>query len=483
VPAVLTPTARETPPATGAIRHRLENRDVETDFDNRNIVIIGAGKTGLALARFFSARGACVTVSDRASRTALAGEARQLRQMGVTLEAGAHRAETLGRAELVVLSPGVPHDLPVLVAARERGVPVTGEVELAAGFIREPIVAVTGTNGKTTTVTLIGEMLKASGKDVWVGGNIGRPLIDYVQTRSRRRQLVVELSSFQLDTIETFRPQIAVLLNVSADHLDRYATLADYTASKARIFENQAAADTAVVNAGDPRALAAAAKGRGRLLTFIQGPPEKLPTDHGAAVDEKTLVIRMPETGGQARLDLSAVALRGGHNRENIAAAALAALAAGAHLGAVRSVLVDFRGLPHRLQPAGTVGGVEYVNDSKATNVDAVLRALESFERRVVLIMGGRSKGDDFGLLREPLARNARALVVMGEAADRLLERLDGVVETRRAADMRAAVALARQLARPGDVVLLAPGCSSFDAYRDYRQRGEDFLQKVAELK
>jgi len=456
---------------------------VEPDFTSKRIVVIGAGKTGLALARFFSARGARVTVSDRADEDVLAGQADALRRMGVTLEAGEHRLETFQEADLVVLSPGVPHDLAVLTAARQRGVTVTGEVELAAGFIGEPVVAVTGTNGKTTTVSLIGEMLKASGKNVWVGGNIGRPLIEYVHDRENHETLVLELSSFQLDTIEKFRPQVAVLLNVSADHLDRYATLADYAASKGRIFENQTTADTAVVNAGDPRVLAAAAGSRARLLAFIQGSPQELPTAQGAAIDGKALAVRMQETGGEVRFDLSAVGLRGAHNRENIAAAVLAALAAGACPDGIRRALADFRGLPHRLQPAGTVGGVAYVNDSKATNVAAVLRALESFEHRVVLIMGGRYKGDDFGLLREPLKRHARALIVMGEAAERILERLGGVVATHRVENMQAAVVLARRLARAGDVVLLAPGCASFDAYRDYRQRGEDFMGKVAQLR
>ncbi len=467
----------------GVPRRRREHRDVEPDFTSKRIVVIGAGKTGLALARFFSARGARVTVSDRADEEVLAGQADALRRMGVTLEAGGHRPKTFQETDLVVLSPGVPHNLAVLTAARQRGVPVTGEVELAAGFIGEPVVAVTGTNGKTTTVSLTGEMLKASGKNVWVGGNIGRPLIEYVHDRRIHEALVLELSSFQLDTIETFRPRVAVLLNISADHLDRYASLADYTASKSRIFKNQTAADTAVVNAGDPRALAAVGGGRARLLAFIQGSPQQLPTAQGAAIEGEMLIIRMKEAGGEARFDLSAVGLRGAHNRENMAAAALAALAAGARPDGIRRALADFRGLPHRLQPAGTVAGVAYINDSKATNVDAVLRALESFDHPVVLIMGGRTKGDDFGLLREPLASRARALIVMGEAADRILERLDGLVGTHRVADMAAAVGLARRLARPGDVVLLAPGCASFDAYRDYRQRGEDFLQKVAELR
>jgi len=455
---------------------------VQTDFSGKSIVIIGAGKTGMALARFFSARGARVTVSDRAPLAALGDPRRELQELGAALEAGGHGADTLAHADLVVLSPGVPHDLPALIEARRGGVPVVGEVELASGFIHEPVVAVTGTNGKTTTVTLIGEMLKASGRDVWVGGNIGRPLIEYVHRREARERLVLELSSFQLDTIERFRPRVAVLLNISADHLDRYDGLAAYAAAKARIFENQAAGDTAVVNAADSRAMAAAAGARGRLLTYMRGCWAQLPNEQGAVIEGRSLVIRTAETGGEVRLDLSALALRGAHNQENAAAAALAALAAGAHPDGIRSALADFRGLPHRLQPAGTVDGVAYVNDSKATNVDAVLRALEAFERSVVLIMGGRYKGDDFGLLREPLARGARALIVMGEAAGRILEKLGGVVETRRAADMRAAVALARRLARPGDVVLLAPGCSSFDAYRDYRQRGDDFMQKVAEL-
>jgi len=486
VPPVLTssiPERKAVETGPGPHLQRLEVDDVDADFVGRHILIVGLGKTGLALARFFSARGARVTVSDRAPETLLASQSRQLREMGVSLETGGHRRQSFCRANLVVLSPGVPHDLPVLAAARHSGAVVTGEIEVAAGFIREPVVAVTGTNGKTTTVTLIGEMLKASGKIPWVGGNIGRPLIDYVQGRSRRERLVVELSSFQLDTIDKFRPQVAVLLNVSADHLDRYANLAAYIASKARIFENQTAADTAVVNAGDPQAMLAASKGRARLLSFLQAPPGELPTAQGATISKQALTVRMDETGGEVRIDLSNIRLRGAHNRENIAAAVLAALAGGASLDGIQSALADFTGLSHRLQSAGWIDGVEYVNDSKATNVDAVLRALEAFRRPVVLIMGGRSKGDDFSILRGPLTQRARALIVMGEAADRIMQCLKGIVDTHRVEDMGAAITLARRLACPGDVALLAPGCSSFDAYRDYGQRGQDFLQKVAELR
>lgn len=452
------------------------------EFAHKRVVIVGCGKTGLALARFFSAQGARVTVSERKPLAELAQSAAELRSLGVALESGGHRRETFLHADLIGLSPGVPPALAPLAVAREKGIPVVGEIELAARFIRQPVAAVTGTNGKTTTVTLLGDMLRASGRRVFVGGNIGRPLIEFAAQPNAVDLLVVELSSFQLDTLETLRPRISVLLNISEDHLDRYADMAAYAASKARIFKNQQAGDNAIFNAGDHRVWQLAEKIAARRLAFVHAAQQGLPTDEGAVIGETGLTLYMREVGDRAQLDLSETRLPGTHSRENICAAAMAALVAGATLDGIREALAAFKGLPHRLAPAGRFGGVEFINDSKATNVDAVAKALQSFVQPIVLIMGGRSKGSDFSALKLLVQARVRKLIVMGEARRELMNSLSSAVSTAVAEDMADAVRLAFDAAHRGDVVLLAPGCASFDRYSSYRQRGEDFMQQVVAL-
>ncbi len=454
-----------------------------SEFAHKRVVVIGCGKTGVALARFFSAAGARVTVSERRPPAAIGLPAAELRSLGVALESGGHLTGTFESADLIAVSPGVPLSLGPLAAAREKGIPVIGEIELAARFIRQPVLAVTGTNGKTTTVTLLGDMLKASGRRVFVGGNIGRPLIDFVVQGDAADLLVLELSSFQLDTLESLRPHVSVLLNISEDHLDRYRDMAAYAASKARIFRNQQPGDSAVVNAGDRRSWQLSESTAARRLSFMHGTRQDLPTDEGAVIGKTDLTFYMREVGGRARLELSGTHLPGAHSRENACAAAMAALAGGATLDGIRRALAGFRGLAHRLAPAGRLGGVEFVNDSKATNVDAVAKALQSFERPIVLIMGGRSKETDFSMLKPLVRGHVKQLVVMGEARQQLMDCLSAAVPTAVAEDMADAVRLARRAARRGDVVLLAPGCASFDRYSDYRQRGEDFIKQVAALK
>jgi UDP-N-acetylmuramoylalanine--D-glutamate ligase len=396
--------------------------------------------------------------------------------MGIALELGGHRTETFTTAEMIVLSPGVPHTLPALQAARNGGVPVIGEIELAARFIRQPIVAVTGTNGKTTTTELLGAMLAASGRRVFVGGNIGRPLIDYVDAGMSAEIVVAEVSSFQLDTIETFRPAIGVLLNITADHLDRYPDFAAYTAAKMRLFENQDAQDAAVLNAGDPVVAAHADGICSRRLFFNTTAPSA-----AADLKDRTLVLHLP---GRAPVEvgLSEFRLRGAHNTENATAAALAALAAGASPAGIQLALNAFTPAAHRLETIARIGGVEYVNDSKATNVDAVRRGLECFRSPVVLIMGGVDKGGDFGLLADVVRRRGRGLVLLGASRGALRAALGGLLPTREVASMRDAVRAAQALAAAGDAVLLAPGCASFDLYTDYQARGEDFRRAVLEL-
>ncbi len=445
-------------------------------IENSRITVVSLGKSGLSAARFCRQQGARVTVTDMAAREKFAAEARELETLGVTLECGGHRPETFVQADLVVLSPGVPHTIAPLAAARKRGVPVMGEIELAARYINQPIIAVTGTNGKTTTTELLGQMLKSAGYSVFVGGNIGTPLIDYVARGQRQDRLVIEVSSFQLDTIEHFRPQVGVLLNISPDHLDRYPNFEAYAASKMRLFANQTTGDTAILNADDPRCREATGSMPGQTLMF--GSDAK--SAHAHIADNH--IDFQSADGTVDTIDLNRWQLAGRHNLENAAAAGLAALVTGATPQALQTAIDNFEGLTHRLHLVRTLHDVRYYDDSKATNVDAVRRALEGFEAPLVLIMGGRDKGGGYQALEAPIAAKLRALVVMGEAADSITAALGHLVPTLPAADMAAAVRLAADLAQVGDAVLLSPACASFDMYASYHERGEDFCRHVRHL-
>ncbi|MBL7178711.1 MAG: UDP-N-acetylmuramoyl-L-alanine--D-glutamate ligase [Desulfobacterales bacterium] len=460
------------------------------DLANKNILIVGLGSSGIAAARFAKHKGAVVTVTDIAPEGQLAGHALEASAMGISLELGRHQAEFFERADLIVISPGVPHTIGPILGACKKGIPVIGEIEFASRFIREPVIAISGTNGKTTTTTLLGKMLETSGFKVFVGGNIGNPLIGYVDQGAGAQIVVAEISSFQLDTIETFRPKVSVLLNITEDHMDRYPDFEAYVRSKLRIFENQQKDDTAVINASDPLIRSAAKDIKARQVPFYQYDSHDDCSQECAVIDwsgfQGAACIRLrSKESPQRSLDLSGFGLVGRHNLENAAAASLAALAAGASLDAVQSALNDFKGIPHRLESVATVGGVRFFDDSKATNVDAVARALESFTHPLVLIMGGRDKGGTFSVLKELVHKHVKTLIVMGEAREKIAAALSGACRqgAQIAANMQDAVRLAYQAAAPGDVVLLAPGCASFDMYKSYAQRGEDFCAAVRQLK
>lgn len=447
------------------------------EIAGKRFLVVGLARSGLAAARFLVRRGAVVAATDRAARPALAAAAEELEALGVRLHLGGHPEEAFVTAQAIVLSPGVPHDLAPIAAARARGVPVMGEFELAAHFIAEPIVAVSGTNGKTTVTELIGRMLAHSGRRVFVGGNIGTPLIGYVDAGRPADTVVAEVSSFQLDTIARFRPAVAVLLNITPDHLDRYPDFEAYVRSKMRLFENQTPRDVAVLNGADPAIRRHAAAIPARRLFYNAA-------DHREAAawaEPGAIRVRLPGQAAQ-RFPLARFRLRGPHNLENAAAAALAALAAGAAAAGVQQALDTFTGLPHRLETVGRVGGVDYVNDSKATNVDAVKRALECFAPPVVLIMGGLDKEGDFAALLPEVRRAVKALILIGAAAEKIAAALAGAAPALRAASMAEAVRLAAEQARPGEAVLLSPGCASFDMYANYAARGEDFRREVARL-
>ena len=451
----------------------------------KNITVVGLGKTGMALARFLKNRGAEVVVTDMAAEENLGPHVQKLRQLDIALEAGRHQPETFEQADLIVLSPGVPHTIAPVARAQETGTVVMGEIELAARFIEEPIVAVTGTNGKTTTTELIGDMLKRSGLDVFVGGNIGNPLIGYIDQSHRADAIVAEISSFQLDTIDRFRPQIAVLLNITVDHLDRYPDFEAYAASKMRIFENQQTSDIAVLNSSDPLVHSLTADLKNKKLMYPQAGAD----ENGAVINGSRISFQINDHGpldvssqDQWSLDLSRIKLRGRHNLENACAAGLAAIAAGARPQAIQEALEQFHGGAHRLEYLDTVDDVEFFNDSKATNVDAVIRAVQCFSQPVVLIMGGLDKGGNFEPLGDFFHGHDKNLIVMGQAAGLIQTALEDSTSTVLATSMAQAVNQARQAASPGDVVLLSPGCASFDMYDNYAQRGDDFRQEVMNL-
>ena len=441
----------------------------------RTVVVVGAARSGIAAAELAARRGARVTLTE--ARNGFEDEER-LKAAGVALELGGHQSATLAGADLIVASPGVPLEQPVFDGAREGGVEIIGELEFAWRWIAGRVVAVTGTKGKSTTTTLIGRMLDAAGERVLVGGNIGTPLSAQVEQSTPETIHVVETSSFQLETTTSFRPWISVWLNFSDDHLDRHPTIDAYVSAKARIFANQTAGDWAVLNADDPAVVKQGNRTAARRVSFsLAG----LAAD-GFVVDGDWIVRR---TGTQIErlIPLGAVELTGRHMLNNVLAAAAATYLAGAPPRAMVDALRGFHGLPHVMEPAGQVGGVRFVNDSKATNVEAARRSIESFDRGVVAIVGGRFKGGDLRDLREPLAARGRAAIAIGESTPLVREALTGVVPVIAAASMREAVEEGFRAAQPDGVVLLAPACSSFDWFRDYAERGDRFKEEVDRLR
>lgn len=448
------------------------------DLKDKSIVVVGLGRSGVSVARFLTGRGALVTVTDNRTAEALQDVLPTLSALPVNRELGAHQDTTFENADLIVLSPGVPHTIGPVAKAAAKGVPVIGEIELAFRFLKTPIIAITGTNGKSTVTELLGEMLRGSGFNVLVGGNLGTPLIEFVDQQAGVDYIVAEISSFQLDTIERFRPRISVILNITDDHLERYADFEDYARSKARIFENQGIGDICVINAADPTVLALS---KNLAATTFAFNCEAI-IDNRAWVDGHTLWFHTPDDGRQP-VDASDIPLKGRHNLENAAAAGLATLAAGGTLAGVAHALKHFKGLRHRVEYVDTLNGVAFYDDSKATNVDAVVRALESFAGPVVLIMGGRDKGGSYDRLKPQMARCVKQLIVMGEAADLIAPVFADRVPVARAANMREAVGMAAASAVHGDTVLLSPACSSFDMYASYARRGDDFIASIAQLR
>ncbi len=446
------------------------------NLSGKKILVVGLARTGVALARFLARAGARVTVTDQAPVAALDEPRQEIRGLGIKEELGIPQPSWPGY-DLLLLSPGVPPELPWIAAAQDAGIPVWGELELASHFFTRPLIAVSGTNGKTTTTTLVGELLRASGLKPLVGGNIGTPAVSLLSRQEDADFLVLEVSSFQLDTAPNFHPQAAALLNISPDHLDRYADFPAYTASKAGLFRNQEFGDLKVLNYDDP-AVRPLGEGGGRAFYFSSAQPLK----EGAWLENGALRIFLP-----GKLDeffaLQKIRLPGRHNLENVMAALLLALDAGAAAEACRQVLAHFQGLPHRLQWVARIGGVDFYDDSKGTNVGAVARSLTFFEQPVILIAGGRDKDSDFSLLSPLIRQRVKTLVLLGETRELLARTWNGLVPAYLADDMQAAVARARELAAPGEVVLLSPACASFDMFKDYAHRGDTFQRLVEELR
>lgn len=444
--------------------------------EGKRVTVVGAARSGIAAAELLARRGALVTLSD--ARPSIADADRQrLELAGVALEVGGHGERTFGDADLIVTSPGVPPELPVLRNAKASGVPVIGEVELAFRWLNGRVIAVTGTKGKSTTTTLIGRMLDEAGFTVAVGGNIGHPVSAQVESSTPDTLHVIEVSSFQLEQIDSFRPWIAVMLNFSPDHLDRHHTVEAYAAAKRRVFENQRADDFAVVNADDEPAMTLAGDTAAtRRLFSRQGAIEE-----GTVIESGWVVER--RAGRSERLvPLDAVQLIGEHLIDDVMAAATVAQIAGADSAAMSTALRGFRGLEHAMELVADFDGVRFVNDSKATNVEAAVRSIESFEKGVVAIVGGKFKGGDLRLLRGPIGGRGKAVVAIGEARPLVRRALEDVIAVHEADSMHDAVVKAYELARPSGVVVLAPACASFDMFRDYAERGQRFRESVLQL-
>jgi UDP-N-acetylmuramoylalanine--D-glutamate ligase len=454
------------------------------DFDvtDKRVTVAGAARSGVAAAELLVRRGARVTVSESRAETPAADA---LQNLGVRVELGGHTPATFTDADLIVLSPGVPADQPVIDHARARGIPVIGEIELASRWLRGRIIAITGTKGKSTTTALTGRILETAGFKVTVGGNIGLPLSAQVSESTPETLHVVETSSFQLEQIDTFHPWIAVLLNFSPDHLDRHPTVESYSAAKARIFENQRAGDWAVVNADDPSVLdmiRGRARASSKATTRLFG--RRTSPAGGTGIEDGWIVDRSAGATAPRRLvPIDSIHLHGAHLVDDVMAAATVGAIAGAAPAAMTAAVDAFRGLEHAMEDVGVVGGVRFINDSKATNVESALRSIESFDRDLVAIIGGRFKGGDLRLLREPLRARAKAVVAVGEAKGLVRDALTGAVAVEDASTFPDAVARAFALARPSGVVLLAPACASFDMFRDYAERGRAFKQEVARLR
>jgi UDP-N-acetylmuramoylalanine--D-glutamate ligase len=449
------------------------------DLKNKRVLVVGLGKSGLSAAMFLREQGARVTVSDTRSAVALAKEIPALLEAGIMVESGGHGLLTFRRQDLIVVSPGVPMDTPEVKQVVAFGLPVIGELELASRYLKGEVVAITGSNGKTTTTTLVGKIFADAGRSMLVGGNIGLPVIDLVKESTPETVSVLEVSSFQLETIEEFHPHIAVVLNITPDHLDRHGSFESYAAAKTRITENQTPEDFLVLNAEDKAAQMVALKTKAQIYWFSGRRPIK----QGAFVHGESILF-IPREGAKAEpvMPVSEIHLKGSHNVENVLAAVCTARLANIQAESIRASVAAFKAVEHRLELVKLVNGVEYYNDSKATNVDAAMKAVSSFPGGIHLILGGKDKDSDYSLMSDLLKERVKIVYTIGSAAEKIERQLHGVVKIVPAETLQVAVAKAAKAATVGNVVLLSPACSSFDQFENYEERGRVFRQLVNEL-
>ena len=446
------------------------------ELRNKRVLVVGLARTGVATALFCAARGARVTATDTRTEKDLGDAVAALRKAGVALDLGGHRQELILDADLIIPSPGVPADAPLLQFARSKRVTIWSEIELAYRFLKGRLIGITGSNGKTTTTSLIEHILRSAGFSTILAGNIGTPLISCVEKSGEKTITVAELSSFQLELIEKFRPNISVFLNLTPDHLDRHHTLESYGAAKARIFENQTESDSAILNADD-HGTTPYAPSKPQVFWFSR----KQRVAQGGFVKESEILFRR-EGAEETILKLADIPLPGAHNVENVLAAVAATRLAGAEPAAIAKGVRSFAGVEHRLEFVAEIGGVRFYNDSKATNVDATLKALDAFPGRILIILGGKDKGSDYTVLQAPLREKAILALLIGAAADKIEKQIAGSVAIEQAGTLERAVETAAHAARAGDVVLLAPACASFDQFQNYEHRGRVFKELVHQL-
>ena len=449
------------------------------DLKNKRVLVVGLGKSGLSAAMFLRAQGARVTVSDTRSAVALEKEIPALLEAGIMVESGGHGLLTFRRQDLIVVSPGVPMDTPEVKQVVAFGLPVIGELELASRYLQGRVVAITGSNGKTTTTTLVGKIFADAGVPTLVGGNIGLPVIDLVANSTQETVSVLEVSSFQLETVEEFHPWIAVMLNITPDHLDRHGSFESYVAAKERIFGRQDTKDFLVLNGDDRVTQMCAAQAKSEVFWF-----SGTKTVRRGAFVRDGVIVWVEKEGGitEPVMPVAEIPLKGAHNVENVLAAVCTARLGKIPAESVRASVAGFRAVEHRLELVRKFNEVEYYNDSKATNVDAAMKALASFPGGIHLILGGKDKDSDYSTMADMLKKRVKVVYTVGSAAEKIERQLHGVVKMVSAQTIETAVAKAAKAAAPGDVVLLSPACSSFDQFENYEHRGRVFRQSVMEI-
>lgn len=445
----------------------------------KKVLVIGLGKTGVATVKFLLKEGAIVSATDEKPASELKDAFNALRNLDVNLQTSEQSIERLSEIDLVIPSPGVPPFKSPLYEAVTKNIPILSEIELASRFLKRQMIAITGTNGKTTTTRLLGKILEKAGKKVFVGGNIGNPLIDYVSGKQEDDYVVVEVSSFQLQWIKSFRPFISILLNVTRDHIDYHETFEEYREVKERIFKNQIEGDLAIFNADDLLSMQLSKRFQAGVMCFSSSSRQT----KGIYLDRNVLLYNdLSSSVKDEQYPLEMIKLPGVHNVENVMAAVLAARRCGCNRPDIIAAVEDFKGLPHRIEFAGQKGGVKFYNDSKATNVGATVRALETFSEPIILLLGGRDKGGDFRVLSWPISEKVQELILFGEAGKYIKSLVGGRVPTKLVASLKEAILLAHKRSSSGDVVLLSPGCASFDEFVNYEERGRFFKEVVRNL-